>query len=503
MARSKCLSRVACRSFSLAALFALMQVSAAAQYTFTIWNPPGAVSTFQTNINNNGVIAGTSVDASGQYFGFVRAVDGTFNTFTLPAPCPEHGCEALITGLNDLGQMVGFVQNNASMTVVDFMRDQNGTITQLSGPPGVQFWTPGGLTNAGETTAQVLVFSQSMGFFYSAAQAFLRTSAGTYTPLPQPPGLFSTYFVSLNNQGEIIGTGQTSSDLEAPNISFILNAASSEFVFFPPFWRLAALNDAGTVIGYQLLQNQRLSFLAAPDGSILQTFYPAVPEVAFGEDGPNGINQSGMIVGGFLPTFAAISAYLAVPTSNVPAPTVSVIGVTGQQAVFSVVDPIAGLYAVYPVCDGCSATVSPFTPGQKTPVTVTATKYTGTTHATVEITAVNPTGNSTQFDPDFATVYGDGAPPNVLSGISSAEHVLTVANGNPGLSSLTIQLPRRKLVLPLRANETRTLNLGRWMTSSGMTSGTNTIVFSGDGPPGSEGSITLADPSPSTRRTLR
>jgi hypothetical protein len=502
MTWSKCLRKVAFgfeRTFSLTALYVLMQVGATAQYTFTTYNAPGGVSIYSTPINNNGVIAGTAVDESGQYFGFVRAVDGTINTFTLPSPCPEHDCEASITGLNDLGQLVGFVENNVSMTAINFIRDQNGTITELSGPPGVQFWAVQGLTNAGETIAQVVVVSPVYNVFVAAAQAYLRTSVGTYTPLPQPPGVFSPYFSSLNNQGEIIGTGQTTSDpATSANISFALNAALNQFVFFPEYYALSGLNDAGTVIGYQLIENQRLTFLAAPDGSILQTFYPAVPEIGFGEDYPYDVNQSGMIAGVFLPNFTTISGYVAVPTSVVPAPTVSVIGVTGQQAVFSVVDPIAGLYAVYPLCNGCTTTVSPFTPGQMTPVTVTATKYPGTAHATVEITAVNPAGNSIQFDPDFATVYGDGAPPNVLSGIPSAEHVLTVTNGNRALSSLAIQVNGRTLVLPLAVNETRTINLAPWMTSA-----SNTIAFSGYGPPGSEGSITLADPSPSVGRSRR
>jgi hypothetical protein len=502
MTWSKCRRKVARgfeRSFSLTALCLLMQAGAMAQYTFTTYNAPGGVSIYSTPINNNGVIAGTAVDESGHYFGFVRAVDGTINTFTLPSPCPEHDCEAFVTGLNDLGQLVGFVENNVSVTAINFMRDQNGTITELSGPPGVQFWAVQGLTNAGETIAQVLVVSQVYNVFVAAAQAYLRTSAGRYYPLPEPPGIVNPYFSTLNNQGEIIGTGQTSSDpATSANVSFVLNAASNQFVFFPKFYGLSGLNDAGTLIGYQFFQNQRLSFLAASNGSILQTFYPAVPEVGFAEDYPYSINQSGMIAGVFLPTFARISGYVAVPTTDVPAPTVSVISVTGQQAVFSVVDPIAGLYAVYPLCNGCTTAISPFTPGQKTPVTVTATKYSGTNHATVEITAVNPAGNSVQFDPDFATIYSDGAPPNVLSGISSAEHVLTVTNGNRGLSSLTIQVNGRTLALPLAVNETRTINLARWMTSA-----SNTIAFSGYGPPGSEGSIILADPSPTVGRRLR
>ena len=59
-----------------------MQVGATAQYTFTTYTAPGGVSIYSSPINNNGVIAGTAVDASGEYFGFVRDVDGTINTFT-------------------------------------------------------------------------------------------------------------------------------------------------------------------------------------------------------------------------------------------------------------------------------------------------------------------------------------------------------------------------------------------------------------------------------------
>lgn len=134
---------------------------------------------------------------------------------------------------------------------------------------------------------------------------------------------------------------------------------------------------------------------------------------------------------------------------------------------------------------------TPFTFGQTTPVTVTLTKNNSAGSASVTVIAENTVGLVATFDPAFVTVFGSGkAAPDTLQAIPGSEYVLSVANGDPGLNTLTVRVNGRPLAFGLRAGETRTINLKTWMTRD-----SNTIEFSGAGRADSQASLLLKAPA--------
>jgi hypothetical protein len=476
----------------LVVLPSIVANGAFAQFIYTPFDAPGASptgqGTFPGAINNNGEIAGVFLDSAADTQGFFQSADGTFTVFSLPQACDGNdNCSARITGLNDLGEMVGFITSSYGVQL-DFLRDQMGNYSTLSGPPGVPLGTVQGLTNAGETIEQP---------FNPGGLSFLRTATGTFTQLAIPPGFTQAAFEAINNEGLVAGWGiGDGNTFPAHPIGFTLNLTSSQFTYFDYAPQsnfgtfVFGLNDSGAVLG-QINLDSGQSFVRSPDGSTVQYFVPAVTNDA---NQPIGINQQGIIVGEFQAiTFGYPSrGYIGVPTTDTTPPSISLLGVAPgppAQASFSVVDPIAGLFSVQTQETNATVTVAPFNPGQTTPVTVTATKIDQSEPATIAIAAEDTAGLVTDFDPAFATVYGEGGPQaSPLSDIPPGEHVLTVTNGKPGLVKLYIQVNARSLVVDLTAGETRTLNLRAWMTLK-----SNTVGFSGDGPDGSQASVLLKD----------
>ncbi len=86
--------------------------------TFTVFDPPGAVSSFAEGINDSGEIVGEYRDAALVRHGYLRAADGTFTSFDDP--------NAAQMSLSD--QFIGTSPRriNASGAVVGTYSDANG-----------------------------------------------------------------------------------------------------------------------------------------------------------------------------------------------------------------------------------------------------------------------------------------------------------------------------------------------------------------------------------------
>ena len=182
-----------------------------------------------------------------------------------------------------------------------------------------------------------------------------------------------------------------------------------------------------------------------------------------------GINSSGQMTGG--------PAWRADPASGDATPVISLVSVGSTQAVFSVVDPIAGIFLIDTFQTGCLSSVDTYSQGQKTPVSVTFTKTDSGT-CSLDIDAVNILGLFTRFDPVLMSIDGTSSlQPESLTGVPSEEHILKISNGNPGLNSIALSVDGHPLELTLSAGESRTLNLARWMRLSD-----NTVEISASGP---------------------
>lgn len=482
--RSFCFS-----SIRLATLISSFTLAALAQFTFTAFDAsPTTGITTPGGINNNGDIAGT-FEVGSFSMGFIRDVTGNVTTFSLPQPasCNVAGNHPCINGINDLGQVVGTVYDAAD-NAFNFIRDQQGNISSLSAPPGVPLWDIVGLNNAGESIAESYI---TCTLVTCTSQLFLRTAAGTFYPLPLPPGLGTSFnFAGLNNNGEAAGSGTRSDGVQ---VGFVLDISSKQYTFFElpdQVDIVGGINDKGVIIGQT--SGRAKTFIRSSDGSSVDSFYPVLPNENEG-DTPTGINQIGTIVGYFGSGFhneVVRRGYLAAPSKAAP-PAISLLSVIAgppQQAVFSVVDSTVGLFNIQTNETNSLVTISGFTPGQTTPVTVIATKVEQTQGATVEIIAENMVGDVNDFDPELITVYGTRGVKTEPLDVPSSEYVLTVTNSDPGLEALDIQVNGRAYVLTLKANETRTLNLKAWMTLN-----SNTLSFAGEGLADAQASVVLKD----------
>ena len=88
------------------------------------------------------------------------------------------------------------------------------------------------------------------------------------------------------------------------------------------------------------------------------------------------------------------------------------------------------------------------------------------------------------------TISGGGQTQQILTGILSAERLLRVQNGTPGLTKLTIVVNGHSYVLtPLREGESLWLDVGAAMIPGDG----NTVVLLGEGPEGATATVTLGD----------
>jgi hypothetical protein len=483
-----------------------------AQFTFTTFDAPGSLSTYPGAINNNGEIAGTFLDAnSGTLMGFILHVDGTFTTFSCVGYCRT------ITGINDLDEVVGMESGEN----IPFLRDSQGNISTFSGPPGTMVYNVAGLTNAGETIVQTYA---SVSPSFTSPAYFVRSSAGVFTSVPAPQVFQQGFnpYQGLNNNGEAVGSALASyaNNTSGGTYGFLLSIASGEFTNFDystvplPVLSSSAsgivhstkatgLADNGAVTGCYTdggdLSNQNgpdygeyqcVSYVRSPSGASVTPF---VPPLGAYTNTVIGINSAGEVVGNFFDDYSQrYHGYIGVPSATQASPVISLVNVIPGppvQAIFSVVDPVGGIYDIAIIGSNCKVELSQYMPGQLTPVTVTATKVDQQASAVIGIQAWNQFGNVTDFDPALAAVYGTNGPKTpALTDVPPAENVLAISNGDPGLERLTIHVNDRALVVSLRRNEKRTINLKAFMRLT-----SNTLDFSGTGPSDAVAAVVVKD----------
>ncbi len=136
--------------------------------------------------------------------------------------------------------------------------------------------------------------------------------------------------------------------------------------------------------------------------------------------------------------------------------------------------------------------VPPFTVGDTTSHVITATKIDQTKPAQVELTVTDQAGNVTVCDPILALLVREPGKQEVqtFTNVASAEHVLTVYNGNPGVANLELWVNGQKVKIKgLKDGETATFDLGANMKAQGG----NTVSAKVGGRPGSSVNIMLWD----------
>jgi hypothetical protein len=106
---------------------------AGTQYSFVLFDVPGATRTLAFTINDFGSAAGNYWDVDGGPHAFVRGPSGTITTFA-----PKGAVSTVVGGINDFGLIAGYF-TDANGRQHGYLRKPNGNITQfnLPNPPAV------------------------------------------------------------------------------------------------------------------------------------------------------------------------------------------------------------------------------------------------------------------------------------------------------------------------------------------------------------------------------
>jgi hypothetical protein len=150
-------------------------------------------NTVPTAINNLGQVAGYLQPVSNQgYKGFVRNVNGTF------APAPWFGPDfnVFLTGINDLGQFVGYHTDRDGFGH-GFVRNAQGSETYFD-VPDADSTTPTGINNLGQVIGTYRYSTWWGTYTYYAG--FVRETNGHITYLGN-----GYYPEAINNLGQIVG----------------------------------------------------------------------------------------------------------------------------------------------------------------------------------------------------------------------------------------------------------------------------------------------------------
>jgi probable HAF family extracellular repeat protein len=206
--------------------------------TFTTIFAPGASDTRATGINDVGQIVGWySTNPSNQQ-GYLYS-GGTFTTISVPA-CPPSTCiGTAVSGINNQGIMVGAYTNGHNSPANGFL-DVGGAFTPIN-VPGAYDTGPSAISNNGLIVGGLFNPDDTThGFLYNN---------GTYT-LIDVPGASTTVAVGINAEGEIVGTYQdgdsnsTNGFLYSDGIFTTLNVPGTTDTY------LTGVNDEGQIVGY-------------------------------------------------------------------------------------------------------------------------------------------------------------------------------------------------------------------------------------------------------------
>jgi YbbR domain-containing protein len=102
--------------------------------------------------------------------------------------------------------------------------------------------------------------------------------------------------------------------------------------------------------------------------------------------------------------------------------------------------------------------IPPFSVGTTSAIVVTGTKINQSLNSEMALQVTDVAGNVTNCDPVLINALGTTK--SVSVNVPTAEHFVTVYNGNPGISSVTMKVNGKQFVMTnLKASETRNLDI--------------------------------------------
>jgi hypothetical protein len=129
------------------------------------------------------------------------------------------------------------------------------------------------------------------------------------------------------------------------------------------------------------------------------------------------------------------------------------------QIKVTVSDSSSGLKSIVVTkANNTSVTVPPFSVGTTSAIVVTGTKVNQSLNSEMALQVTDVAGNVTNCDPVIVNALGTTK--SVSMNVPTAEHFVTVYNGNPGISTVTMKVNGKQFVMTnLKAGETRNLDI--------------------------------------------
>ncbi|MBV9327779.1 MAG: hypothetical protein JO352_29030 [Chloroflexi bacterium] len=150
---------------------------------------PGTTFNQLLGVNNNAQAAGYYQEAAGLQHGYVHEKDGSFLVLNIPTPSSQ------ATGINDEGDVVGFMQSSPTATTADGFLLHNGELKKIAFPKS-SFTQALGINNHGDVVGDYTDANGTMhGFEYRD---------GSYLSV-DVPGASATTVNGINNDGRIVG----------------------------------------------------------------------------------------------------------------------------------------------------------------------------------------------------------------------------------------------------------------------------------------------------------
>jgi len=279
-------------------------------FNFSDIDFPGAQSTSASGINAAGQIAGTFIDQSGNYSGFVYS-GGTFTSFSCPANTSFPGtvAETWAYGINDSGKVVGYCMyatppySAGKGGVGETGFAYSGATFTLINYPGAFETFPAGIDASGRISGSyenndTNPEGDSQGFLYSG-------------------GTFSTVDYANAQDTEIEGMNASAGTLVGYAVMYSNGTydGSNPFTYNNgTFSNIgisgvpSGINDGGQVVGYSTASNSAISGFLFSNGDLLPISYPSAQQTS-----ANGINDAGQVVGSYEDQAGKWHGFLANP----------------------------------------------------------------------------------------------------------------------------------------------------------------------------------------------
>ncbi len=249
-------------------------------YSVTNIDYPGATSTYALGINDTGTVVGWYIDAKPSVHGFLYS-NGSYRSLDYPGADGTYA-----SGISANGQIVGWYGYNAGNIPHGLL--YNGAFTTIDNPAcqGTQS-SPGGTQLVSVNDSGQIIGYCSWPNPGPAPSAFLY-GGGSSTTIAYP-GASGTNLSKINNNGDIVGNGDTPTSI----IGFVYSSGSYNAVNFTGsiYTSLFSINDNGQIFGVGVAQGPVLNDFIETAGKFSAITIPTAANYF------TDINDAGVIVG--------------------------------------------------------------------------------------------------------------------------------------------------------------------------------------------------------------